>query len=88
MDFAQEEIHDVCDGCSAHGGWWKSWQSVADMLPSKIEAAVADYPDYRLVFTGNSFGGALAILGGTDLRNSGYKIDLVLEASILALAHC
>ena len=70
------------------GGGGSHGSSVADVLPSKIEAAVADYPDYRLVFTGNSFGGALAILGGTDLRNSGYKIDLVLEASILALAHC
>lgn len=93
LDFAQEDIHDVCDGCSVHGGWWKSWQSVVDVLPSKIEAAVADYPDYKLVFTGHSFGGALAILGGTALRNAGYTIDLVrasnaIETSILALKQC
>ena len=87
LDFAQEDIHDVCDGCSAHGGWWKSWQSVVDVLPSKIEAAVADYPDYKLVFTGHSFGGALAILGGTALRNAGYTIDLVRASNTIECSH-
>ena len=32
------------------GGGGSHGSSVADALPSKIEAAVADYPDYRLVF--------------------------------------
>lgn len=76
LDFIQQSITDVCDGCWAHSGFWKAWQSVADVLPGELEDAVQKYPDYEIVFTGHSFGGAMATLGATAMRNAGYTIDL------------
>jgi len=60
-----------------HGGWWDSWQEVADELSGEIENAVNQYPGYKLVFTGHSLGGALATIAATVLRNAGHTIDLV-----------
>ena len=42
-----------------------------------VVAAVAEYPDYRVVTTGHSLGGAVAALLGTDLRNNGLVVDIV-----------
>lgn len=36
-----------------------------------------EHPDYRVVFTGHSLGGALATVAGADLRGNGYDIDVV-----------
>lgn len=68
---------DFCDGCQAHGGWWQAWMSGADDISREVDAAQADNADYKLVVTGHSLGGALAALGGSALRSSGYSLDLV-----------
>lgn len=77
LNFGLDEVESVCSGCEAHGGFWKAWGSVADKLTAQVESAVAEYPDYTLVFTGHSFGGAMATLGATVLRNAGHSIQLV-----------
>ena len=69
-------------GGGSHGSLWPT------CFPLRLRLLLPITLIIDWSFTGNSFGGALAILGGTHLRNSGYKIDLVLEASILALAQC
>lgn len=46
-------------------------------MQPQIQSAVAYHPGYRLVFTGHSYGGALATLGVTAMRNARYTIDLV-----------
>ncbi|KAL4914460.1 Alpha/Beta hydrolase protein [Aspergillus aurantiobrunneus] len=76
LDFGLEAVDDLCSGCEVHGGFWKAWQVVADTLTTGIEDALTTYPDYTVVFTGHSFGGALATLGATQLRNAGYSIEL------------
>lgn len=67
----------LCSGCEVHTGFWKSWETVSAKLKSEIDSAINDYPGYTLVLTGHSFGAALAVLGGTALRNAGYKSNLV-----------
>ncbi|KAL4978928.1 Alpha/Beta hydrolase protein [Aspergillus desertorum] len=76
LDFGLKEVEEICSGCKAHGGFWKAWQVVADSLTSAIKSATATYPGYAIVFTGHSFGGALATLGAAQLRNAGYAIEL------------
>lgn len=76
LDFGAEDI-DICDGCKAHSGFWKAWGSVEDALTAKIKSAVVEYPEYTLVFTGHSFGSAVATLGAASLRSNGYTIELV-----------
>ncbi|PWY92235.1 triacylglycerol lipase precursor [Aspergillus heteromorphus CBS 117.55] len=76
LTFVFEDIDDICSGCKAHEGFWKSWETVADTLTSEIETAMTTYPGYTLYFTGHSLGGALAMLGATALRTAGYTIEL------------
>ncbi|KAJ5901885.1 hypothetical protein N7495_002413 [Penicillium taxi] len=66
----------LCDDCEVHSGFWKAWETVADNLTSYIDSASETYPSYQLIFTGHSYGAALAALGATSLRNNGYTIDL------------
>ncbi|KAJ5831757.1 hypothetical protein N7474_000068 [Penicillium riverlandense] len=66
----------LCSGCEVHTGFWKSWDTVSAKLKSEIDSAMKKYPGYTLVLTGHSFGAALAVLGGTALRNAGYKPNL------------
>lgn len=48
-----------------------------DILLPKVEEALRANPDYRIVLTGHSLGGALATLGAVTLRNAGHTVDLV-----------
>lgn len=77
LDTVFNDDSGLCDGCSVHAGFWKSWEVVADDVQTQIDSAQSTYPDYQLVVTGHSLGGALAALGGTALRNAGYTLDLV-----------
>jgi triacylglycerol lipase len=77
LDFALTDASDLCDGCEAHSGFLRSWETVSDDITSQIDSALQTYSGYTLVMTGHSLGAALAALGGTALRNAGYTLDLV-----------
>ena len=81
LDFAAVDVSSLCSGCRAHGGFWTSWGVVVDSLTAQIKSAVDAHPDYKIVFTGHSFGAAMATLGATALRNEGYTIELVRPPS-------
>lgn len=78
-----QDVNELCDGCRAHGGFWKSWKSVAETMQAQIQSAVAYHPGYRLVFAGHSYGGALVTLGATAMRNARYTIDLVHHTFVI-----
>lgn len=65
-----------CSGCQVHQGL-DYYQTVAATLKAQIDSAQKTYPGYTLVVTGHSLGGALAMLGGTDLHNQGYTLTIV-----------
>nr|AEE61324.1 lipase [Thermomyces dupontii] len=69
-------IDDICSGCKGHDGFTSSWRSVANTLTQQVQNAVREHPDYRVVFTGHSLGGALATVAGASLRGNGYDIDV------------
>ncbi|KGO63625.1 Lipase, class 3 [Penicillium italicum] len=76
LNFLFADASSICSGCEVHHGFLESWETVADDLTSNITAAQTTYPGYTLVVTGHSFGGALATLGGTILRNAGFELDV------------
>lgn len=82
LDFGQTDASSLCSGCEAHSGFFNAWKTVAVALTAQIASATATYPSYKLVLTGHSFGGALAALGGTALRNAGYTLDLVSDVPV------
>ncbi|GIJ85201.1 hypothetical protein Asppvi_004057 [Aspergillus pseudoviridinutans] len=75
LDFGLESS-DLCSGCSVHTGFWKSWEVVANALTTELNSAIAAYPGYTIVFTGHSFGAALATLGAATLRKAGISVQL------------
>ncbi|OJJ50407.1 hypothetical protein ASPZODRAFT_149736 [Penicilliopsis zonata CBS 506.65] len=76
LDVGQTAVDSLCTKCSVHSGFWSAWETVADTIIAKVEAAITTYPDYSVVFTGHSYGAALAAIGATVMRNAGYEITL------------
>ncbi|PLN85474.1 alpha/beta-hydrolase [Aspergillus taichungensis] len=82
LDLVLEDLDDeLCLGCSAHHGFWRSWQTVEKNLTAEIDSALKTRPGYSVTFTGHSHGAALATLGAVALRNAGYKIELYTYGS-------
>ncbi|KAJ1751247.1 hypothetical protein LPJ58_005107 [Coemansia sp. RSA 1591] len=50
-----------------HGGFLDAVRGVIDLVQHHVEHLMSDYPDYMVIFTGHSKGGAEAALGALDL---------------------
>lgn len=81
LDIPLIDASSVCSGCKVHEGFWNTWETVASDVISQIESALSSYPDYTLVTTGHSLGGALAAIAATVFRASGYTVQLVCFSS-------
>ncbi|EJD04680.1 alpha/beta-hydrolase [Fomitiporia mediterranea MF3/22] len=55
------------DGVQAHQGFLNAFNSVANTVISTVSDQLKAHPDYSLISTGHSLGGALASLGGVSL---------------------
>ncbi|KAF2738367.1 alpha/beta-hydrolase [Polyplosphaeria fusca] len=67
---------DLCNGCTAHSGFWRSWVDARKGVLAAVKIASNSHPDYELVATGHSLGGAIATLAAAQLRNDGYNTTL------------
>lgn len=72
---------DLCHGCDAHGGFWQAWLESRTGILSAVQAAKEQNPNYKLVVTGHSFGGALATLCAAELRKMGHDTALYTYGS-------
>ncbi|TLS26012.1 hypothetical protein PpBr36_07491 [Pyricularia pennisetigena] len=67
---------DFVKDCKLHTGWATAWSQVqADVLATIAEAR-AQNPDYTVVVTGHSLGGAIATIAGVYLRQLGYPVQV------------
>jgi hypothetical protein len=67
---------DLCNGCTAHGGFWQSWLDSRKDVRAAVKQLVRLYPNYKIAATGHSLGGAIASLAAAQLRNDGYNVAL------------
>jgi feruloyl esterase len=51
-----------CFDCRVHTGFLLAWQGVERTITMTLVKQLALYPEYRLVITGHSLGGAVAAL--------------------------
>ncbi|KAL8969198.1 MAG: hypothetical protein Q9197_004475 [Variospora fuerteventurae] len=59
---------NFCHDCKVHRGFKHSWDEIHDAVMGNMKKAVELHPDYRIVVTGHSLGGAVATLAAGDLR--------------------
>lgn len=65
-----------CSGCKSHTGFLASAQEVLPRVRATVNSLKQQYPNYGIVFTGHSLGGALATLLAADFRSRGQRADL------------
>jgi alpha/beta superfamily hydrolase len=68
---------DICDGCQGDAGFWSSWVETREAVSAAVKVVTAAHPNYKIVTTGHSLGGAIATFAAAELRNQGYTVDLV-----------
>lgn len=66
----------ICATCSGSAGFWSSWLEAQSSVLTAVTQARAQYPDYKIVATGHSLGGALATFAAAILRKNGLTVDL------------
>lgn len=67
---------NLTQGAMVHRGFSRAALSIADNVRGAIDKALATHPDYRIIFTGHSLGGALSPIIGAHLRAQNYPIDI------------
>lgn len=66
----------ICSNCNASTGFWNSWLEAQSKVLNAVNSARAQYPNYKVVSTGHSLGGALATIAAGVLRSRGIRTDL------------
>ncbi|KAK2871927.1 hypothetical protein FQN49_002704 [Arthroderma sp. PD_2] len=62
-----------CENCTAHGGFIRSWENTRPEIIPTLLKTVKKYPDYQLVVTGHSLGGAVAALASLEFKLRGWN---------------
>lgn len=66
----------ICSTCSGSLGFWNSWGEARQKVLAAVALGKSQFPDFRVVATGHSLGGALAGLAAGELRARGTPVDL------------
>ncbi|KAH7390318.1 lipase [Cadophora sp. MPI-SDFR-AT-0126] len=70
-----------CKACTVHSGFAKGWDERRTVILDAVTTAKAAHPDYAVVVTGHSIGGAVGTLAGAELRSMGIKADVYTYGS-------
>lgn len=73
LDQAAKDRFGICDNCKVHKGFYRRYRELCDEIFATLTTLMGVFPRYRLVVTGHSMGGSLAILTGLELAILGYN---------------
>ncbi|MCJ1430232.1 hypothetical protein MMC29_008149, partial [Sticta canariensis] len=67
---------DICPGCTAHQGFWNSWQEARSGILAALVKTAKQYPSSKVVVVGHSLGGAIADFAAAEIRKQSINVDL------------
>ena len=67
--------YPLCSNCAVHTGFYEGYSLVASAVRTNVQNLKAKYRGVKLVITGHSLGGSLAILGTADLKSVFGAVD-------------
>lgn len=67
--------YPFCNGCQVHQGFYATYNGVSSLVKSQVEKLMTLFTSAKIVFTGHSLGGALAVLCALDLHRTYNKFD-------------
>lgn len=70
-----------CKNCQVHAGFLSSWNDSKDQVKAALTQAKSANPNYAIVYTGHSLGGAITTLAAAELRQQGFPGALVCSRS-------
>lgn len=80
LDFSTDSCEDLPvpddSDCKVHSGFNAAWNEIKDSLYSFVDTAKQTYPNYTVVVTGHSLGGAVATIATAHLRATGTPCSL------------
>jgi hypothetical protein len=59
-----------------HAGFLRGWNEISADVYVALAKATLEHPEYRIVATGHSLGGAVSTIGAAYLRSRGYAVDM------------
>jgi hypothetical protein len=66
-----------CAGCRAATGYYGAFNETRNLVLDRVTAAKKSNPEYQVVATGHSLGGAIATIAALELRKLGIPVHLV-----------
>ncbi|RHZ45162.1 lipase family protein [Aspergillus thermomutatus] len=63
LEYGQVPIYGICPNCEVHHGYYYAWGNFSRYIMPYVDQLSAQYPDFSVIFTGHSLGGALATFG-------------------------
>ncbi|CAG9944718.1 unnamed protein product [Clonostachys rosea f. rosea IK726] len=72
---------DLVDGAKIHTGFSTAWDEISHDVLATLEEQKSKHPDYDIIVTGGSLGGAVATVAAAHIREAGYQADLYTYGS-------
>lgn len=66
-----------CSSCNVHLGFYNAYKDVAPLVRNLVQRLLSQFRDAKLIITGHSLGGALAVFCALDLRELYGNVDVL-----------